>query len=255
MKILLALLKREVLENSSIWKVPLIMLVIGLLIKASMSFGSLAIEVNVTDVMDIDASLNSAVDGVVNKAVHSSLWLINGLVTLVMVLVSVFYALSCLYTERQDQSILFWRSLPISDGMTVASKLLIALVLIPFLIVFCHLILSILFLGGQSVDALKSFIQVSVLSTVQITLWLLIPLVAWCLLCSEVAKKTPFLLAFIAPLILFSVDGLFLSTGISDLVLDRFYLKNHNSLTLLFTGLGFSVVCVFIATVKRSQRI
>ena len=71
MKILLALLKREVLENSSIWKVPLIMLVIGLLIKASMSFGSLAIEVNVTDVMDIDASLNSAVDGVVNKAVHS----------------------------------------------------------------------------------------------------------------------------------------------------------------------------------------
>ena len=42
-----------------------------------------------------------------------------------------FYCLSALYDDRRDRSILFWKSLPVSDRDTVISKALTALVLVP----------------------------------------------------------------------------------------------------------------------------
>ncbi|MCG2584183.1 hypothetical protein [Massilia sp. TS11] len=56
-----------------------------------------------------------------------------GPVFLMMALAMFFYAASCLYDERRDRSILFWKSLPVSDGMTVLSKALSALVVMPVL--------------------------------------------------------------------------------------------------------------------------
>jgi len=160
-----------------------------------------------------------------------------------------------LYTERQDQSVLFWRSLPISDAMTVTSKLVIALLVIPLMIILCHIIVSVIFLGVEGIDYLQQSVFLSVLSTVKAVLWSLLPLVAWCVLCSAVAKKGPFLLAFVAPVVLIVIDKLFFELGISHLIVDRFYSKNHDSTLLLISGFVFSAVCIFFATVKRSQRI
>jgi ABC-2 type transport system permease protein len=42
-----------------------------------------------------------------------------------------FYLLDCLYAERKDRSILFWKSLPLSDELTVGSKFLLATVVAP----------------------------------------------------------------------------------------------------------------------------
>jgi ABC-2 type transport system permease protein len=50
---------------------------------------------------------------------------------LAMLFVLFFYAIDCLYAERKDRSILFWKSMPVSDGMTVTSKALTALVVVP----------------------------------------------------------------------------------------------------------------------------
>jgi ABC-2 type transport system permease protein len=49
----------------------------------------------------------------------------------VMVVVLFFYLLDCLYAERKDRSILFWKSLPVSDTVTVLSKLGVAFVVVP----------------------------------------------------------------------------------------------------------------------------
>ena len=49
----------------------------------------------------------------------------------VMSFVVFFYLLGALYDDRKDRSILFWKSLPASDTLTIASKLLTAMVLIP----------------------------------------------------------------------------------------------------------------------------
>src|ERR1041384_962380 len=46
-------------------------------------------------------------------------------------IVGVFYCLDALYGERRDRSILFWKSLPVSDLTTVLSKVFIPLVILP----------------------------------------------------------------------------------------------------------------------------
>ena len=48
-------------------------------------------------------------------------------------IVGVFYCLDALHGERRDRSILFWKSLPVSDLTTVLSKLSIPLVVLPLL--------------------------------------------------------------------------------------------------------------------------
>jgi ABC-2 type transport system permease protein len=45
--------------------------------------------------------------------------------------VGVFYCLDALYGERRDRSILFWKSLPVSDSATLLSKATIPLVVLP----------------------------------------------------------------------------------------------------------------------------
>ena len=54
-----------------------------------------------------------------------------GLIMLTALIVGVFYTLDTLHGERRDRSILFWKSLPVSDLTTVLSKASIPLVIIP----------------------------------------------------------------------------------------------------------------------------
>src|ERR1700722_14451496 len=56
------------------------------------------------------------------------------LLMLVGVLVGVFYSLDALHGERRDRSVLFWRSLPVSDLTTVLSKASIPLAVLPVLV-------------------------------------------------------------------------------------------------------------------------
>jgi ABC-2 type transport system permease protein len=48
-------------------------------------------------------------------------------------LVAIFYCLDALHGERRDRSILFWKSLPVSDLITVLSKASIPIVVLPLL--------------------------------------------------------------------------------------------------------------------------
>ncbi|HXY98046.1 MAG TPA: hypothetical protein VEH00_13870 [Steroidobacteraceae bacterium] len=58
-------------------------------------------------------------------------WLAAQPLFITMGIVVAFYLLDCLYAERKDRSILFWKSLPLSDELTVGSKLLVAAVVVP----------------------------------------------------------------------------------------------------------------------------
>ncbi|MGH9566264.1 MAG: ABC transporter permease, partial [Candidatus Angelobacter sp.] len=46
-------------------------------------------------------------------------------------LVGLYYALDTLYGERRDRSILFWKSLPVSDLTAVLSKFTVVIVIVP----------------------------------------------------------------------------------------------------------------------------
>src|SRR5207253_11348657 len=65
----------------------------------------------------------------------------------IVFIVGVFYCLDALHSERRDRSILFWKSLPVSDLTTVLSKVTIPLVVLPlvaFAITVCVQLIMVL---------------------------------------------------------------------------------------------------------------
>ncbi|MGV7207139.1 hypothetical protein ACLB1G_04715 [Oxalobacteraceae bacterium A2-2] len=59
-----------------------------------------------------------------------------------------FYCLGALNDERRDRSLLFWKSLPVSDHMTVLSKALLALVVTPLITMGISIVLSVVLILG-----------------------------------------------------------------------------------------------------------
>ena len=252
MNTFIALIKREVSEHSSLWKVPAVLLVIALLIKFSFSFGNLSVDFSIPDGLNLDSTVDSFLATAIGKLLGYTSWLISS----VMFLLAIFYALSSLYDERKDQSVLFWRSLPISDTQTVLAKLTVALVLVPVLILIMQSLVAVVFLGMQSVDYLGSYFSFSLSSLAKALLWSMLPTIAWCLLCSQVANKSPFLMAIVVPLILTIIDWLFLDGVIADtFVINRFSGIDHYTPTVLIIGLLFSAACLAFTIARRGERI
>lgn len=125
--------------------------------------------------------------------------------------VAVFYSLSALQNERRDRSILFWKSLPVSDLTTVLSKAAIPLAVVP-VVTFAVIVatqLAILawttvvtLLNGIDPTLLWSHIDLSVMwvalpwGLVVDTLWTA-PVFAWFILVSGWAKRMPILWAMV----------------------------------------------------------
>jgi ABC-2 type transport system permease protein len=133
-----------------------------------------------------------------------------GLMMATIILVSVFYCADALHSERRDRSILFWKSLPVSDLTTVLAKVSIPLVVLPLIacVVTAALWVSMLLLS--SAVLLGSGVSVSMLWA-QLPLpkmWLLLlyhlftahalwplPVYCWLLLVSGWARRAVFLWA------------------------------------------------------------
>jgi ABC-2 type transport system permease protein len=127
--------------------------------------------------------------------------------------VAVFYCLGALHNERRDRSILFWKSLPVSDLVTVASKACIPLAVLPVvtfaIIVITQLIMvglgaAVLAAAGLSSADIGRFSildQTGVLAYAlfALTLWHA-PLYGWFFLVSAWARRAPFLWAFGVPI-------------------------------------------------------
>jgi ABC-2 type transport system permease protein len=129
--------------------------------------------------------------------------------------ITIFYCLDALYGERRDRSILFWKSLPISDLITVLAKASIPLLILP-LITFVIAVVTrwlmllissaVMLARGQSVSTLWDNLPLF-----QMSLMLLFHLVAihglqfapvycWMLLVSAWAPRAPLLWAVLPPL-------------------------------------------------------
>lgn len=252
MNVFFTLIKRELLEHNSLWRVPIILLVLAILIRLSLVFGNYATDINIPDQLQ----LNDTIDAWVDSALASSLGWVNSIIVWTMFVVAVFYALNCLFTERQDQSVLFWRSLPVSDALTVASKLTVAVVIVPLLIIVCQIISAFIFLGAGSFEFLINVFGETLLSIFKLVLWSLLPTAAWCMFCSEFCKRNPFLLAIFIPLGLVLVDNLFFDGSVGNmLVINRVFGFSDYSIWPLLSGVLLSGVFLYMATIKRKQRI
>ena len=142
-------------------------------------------------------------------------------------LVAVFVLLGSLHDDRRDRSVLFWKSMPVSDTETVASKLIFAVWVAPLVSIAAILLaqlgtLTLLTVFGQSAGAggvgklwLHAGLPggtLTLLSGYLVQgLWAL-PVYAWLLLVSAAAPKVPFVWALLVPLGLVVLESVALGT-------------------------------------------
>ena len=133
-----------------------------------------------------------------------------GLMMATIILVSLFYCVDALHSERRDRSILFWKSLPVSDLTTVLAKVSIPLVVLPLVACVITAALWLTMLLLSSAVLLASGVGVATLWA-QLPLprmWLLLlyhlftahalwplPVYCWLLLVSGWARRAVFLWA------------------------------------------------------------
>jgi ABC-2 type transport system permease protein len=126
----------------------------------------------------------------------------------VALLLSLFYSLDCLQSERRDRSILFWKSLPVSDLTTVLAKACIPLFVIPLVAFaitaatqFIMVLISAAILAVTGFDVAALWAQHSLLRSWWLLLYHLImvhglwwaPFYGWLLLVSAWARRGSFL--------------------------------------------------------------
>jgi len=143
-------------------------------------------------------------------------------------LVAVFYCIDALYGERRDRSILFWKSLPVSDGTTVLSKMSIPVVVVPLvtfaITVATHiamLVLSSAILLGSGTRSAALWNELPLTHIWRMLfihllaghgLWYA-PIYAWFLLVSAWARRAPLLWAVLPPLAVGAVEKIAFNTS------------------------------------------
>jgi ABC-2 type transport system permease protein len=143
-------------------------------------------------------------------------------------IVAVFYCLDALHGERRDRSILFWKSLPVSDLTTVLSKASIPLVFLPLLTFAITIATQWIMLLLNSAVLLGSGVSVATLWTqvpwFQMSLGLLFhllavhglyyaPIYGWLLLVSGWARRAAFLWASLPLLAICVVEKIAFNTS------------------------------------------
>ena len=214
--------RREIWENRSIY--------IALLAAAGIGF--LAFFFNLAHLPSTMRGDHGPADLIMPYS-HTSILLV-----LTVFLVGVFYSVEALHAERRERSILFWKSLPVSDRTTVLAKLSIPLLVMPALAFVIAVAVQIVMLmlsavvvlgSGQSVAAMwrpLPFFEMQLVllyELVVIALWHA-PVYGWLLLVSGWAKRATFLWAVLPLLALCILERTTIhSTHVCRLLGDRLF--------------------------------
>jgi ABC-2 type transport system permease protein len=242
-----ALIKREILEHRSIYVTPAaIASIVSLIVLAMLVFASgFAKELDIA----IFGASNLAGEGE-RRAVLTAFFVgTSGLFVVGLAILTVFYSLDSLYGERKDKSILFWRSLPVTDAETVVSKLLTAVIVLPTVavlgIIATHLVNLIItsawvsMKGGDaglliwgSVPLLDNWLTAFIV-LIASGIWMS-PFIGWFLFVSAWTKRAPLLMAFMPLILVPLLEWIFLRTSFfASAVWDR------NDALPLFKALDF----------------
>ncbi|MGB0135136.1 hypothetical protein [Dokdonella sp.] len=157
-----------------------------------------------------------------------------------------FYLLGALYDDRRDRSVLFWKSLPVSDSSTVLSKVAAALLLAP-LIAFAVATLAYVGVlvivsiwavlhGINPLPAIGASHTVGLfwrlLLTIPVDAMVALPTAGWLLFWSAYARSKPFLWAVLVPLFAWIANGWIGLMGLPSF--DRDFLFKEIIARLLF---------------------
>jgi ABC-2 type transport system permease protein len=200
---------RELWENRSIYIAPLIVAAVQVFALAISTIG-LAERRRAVLLLDDPVKQRAAIEAPYDMAAMMMIF--------VVFIVGVFYCLDALHGERRDRSILFWKSLPVSDLTTVLSKITIPLVILPliaFALIVCvqviMLLMSSVNLLMHGVSPATTFAHFPVFQNWLVMLYGLIaialwhaPIYGWLMLVSGWARRATFLWA-VLPLIVIQI--------------------------------------------------
>ena len=158
---------------------------------------------------------------------------------LVLWIVVTMYFVGCLYQERKDRSVLFWKSMPVSDFQTVMSKLSAGMILAPLITLGClmglhlaMLIISVFTGAGHGVDVWQTFVAPAHLFQrwgmlmIWLTYYLLwsLPFFCWLVLVSSWARSAPLAWIIGVPVVAGILESI-LTAGNSEVIAR--YIASH----------------------------
>jgi ABC-2 type transport system permease protein len=204
------LIRREFWENRAVWILPLV-------IGAALTLAALFGRVDIGGLSSPDQA----------HVVGSMALFAFGIVFFVaMNIYSTWYLVECLYADRKDRSILFWKSLPISDTATVLAKLFTGLIAIPVVFFLAADVCTLLIAFIVSVRARSTFgaslwqpdlwLQLQVLwlyLIVTTAVWYL-PFAGYFMAISAWAKRAAMLWTILLPLAVCLLERWFLGTNV-----------------------------------------
>jgi ABC-2 type transport system permease protein len=218
--------RRELWENRSIYIVPLVAAGVFL-------FGYFISMISLRRHPDAAWRLGSGEAGDVFATRYE---IAAALIMGTALIVGIFYSLDALYGERRDRSVLFWKSLPVSDLITVLSKLIVPFIILPLLSFaitvatqFIMLLLSSALLLGSGVNVTAMWTGASFFHVSLVLLYHLItvhglwyaPIYGWLLLVSAWAPRAPFLWAFMPPFVICGLEKIAFNTTYCLALLQR----------------------------------
>ena len=249
---MMTLLRRELVEHPASWMVPA---VLGALFVVAALFAVFGIARVGIDEIQFDSDLMAeAADPMQIRAVLMVMFLpIATLFSGVISVIIAFYLLDALYAERKDRSILFWKSLPVSDLKTVGSKYLTGLLVMPLQALAMFLATAVLVwliagLAGavagtgqlllQGPLALLQAVIVMAYGLVAFGLWLA-PVHAWLLLVSAFARRAVLAWAVLPPLLVIVAEKVLFDTQYFALLLGQ---RLSGGMELAFSGKGSAAI-------------
>jgi ABC-2 type transport system permease protein len=274
-------IRRELWENRSIYIAPFIITVV-VFIGSVLTLLTLPLRMH-----SLATSDPARLQAMAAKPLHFA----PAPIMMTTFIVAMFYCLDALYGERRDRSILFWKSLPVSDRTTVMAKASIPLLVLP-LIAFllsvatqlAMLIVSTPLLAGSAVSTITLWgrfvagLPVMFYGLAVHALWFA-PIYGWFLLVSGWAKRTPLIWAFLPLIAALAVEhtafgtkyfGYMLQYRLMGAMKEAFVMRRNsaghieqiNQLRLgnflitpgLWVGLAFAALCLILAVRLRRNR-
>lgn len=209
--------QREFWENRSLYLAPL---VIDAFVVFGFLFSLIALPRKIRSLSALDPIQQSLT--VARPFSFIAMVLILG-----MFVIAAFYCLDALHIERRDRSLLFWKSLPVSDRTTVFAKASIPIVVLPLFVIALIIVTQWVMLMFSTVTLLMNGVNPAAfwreLPIFQMTLVLIYgviahslwyaPIYAWLLLISAWAKRVPILWAVLPLFIGWMTESLVLGTS------------------------------------------
>ena len=273
-------LRRELWEFRSIYLAPLIVASL-VLISFLVSMAHMARQMRNAAILS-----PAQVDEFIQRPYGDAAMFLMG----ISFIVAILYCLEALHAERRDRSILFWKSLPLSDFTTVCAKMSIPVIVIPLIVVVLTILTNLIMLllnsavlvaSGYGLEVLREHLPLGQMWSMMTYhmfvihgLWLA-PVYGWLLLASSWSRRLAFWAALPMIIIGMAEKIVFESAHFLNWLKYHFnapasgaypgsssalneWMHLHSSQVLLnpglWTGLAFAAICVLAAARVRRTR-